>query len=311
MEFRGPSVAAAQDADAIKYLTGRLADPEAGRRALEGLMEELGHATDSYPEWHPLMTAPQNPHRRAVLSQSSLPAYAGMDHTVNFVRGFITCPYSEENADKIVDNVSSINGLHAYRLDTPLYYDTAYPVVVEAIDVVLEADGTIRGRDVLRWFLEKTAAHAKRAEVAETWWNVRSDLLGRPHGSRSSLFVNQHAGAHIRKILEAMNNSGVFGPIMESSLEMLSEKKRQTISETLVRTAVRNWNKSDEQFEFELRGETCQAEVRDTFNDGEELSVRVTIGEDDLYANGFYYAKGDRAQVLDPKGKKALAEKFL
>jgi hypothetical protein len=60
-----------------------------------------------------------------------------------------------------------------------------------------------------------------------------------------------------------------------------------------------------------LRGETCQAEVRDTFDDGDELSVRVTIGSDDLHANGFYYGKNDRVDVLDPKGKRALAEKFL
>lgn len=311
MEFRGPTIAAAQDAEAIKYLTGNLTDPEAGRRVLEGIMNELGHATDAYPEWHPLLTMPENPGGRDVFSLSQLPAYKGMDHTREFVRGFITCPYSDTVAKELVENVSEIDGLHAYQLDVPLYSDLAYPVVVEAMDVVLEADGTIRGRDVLQRFLDTTAAHAKGAQVAETWWNIRPYLLGRPHGSRSSLFVNQHTGAHIRKILEALNNSGIFGPIKESSLDMLSEKKRKTISEILVRTAVKNWNKSDDKFEFELRGETCRAEVRDTFDDGDELSVRVTIGTDDLHANGFYYRKNDRVDVLDPTGKRALAEKFL
>src|SRR3546814_17303431 len=79
------------------------------------------------------------------------------------------------------------------------------------------------------------------AQVAETWWNVRSLILGSPHGSRSSLFVNQHTGVHMRKILEAMHASGMFGPIKEASLEMLSQKKRDAISETLIRTAVANW----------------------------------------------------------------------
>jgi hypothetical protein len=311
MEFRGPTIAAALDVKAIKYLTRNLTDPEAGRRVLDGIMNELGHATDAYPEWHPLLTAPENPIGRNVFSLSQLPAYEGMDHTIEFVRGFITCPYSDAVAKKLVENVSEIDGLHAYQLDAPLYSDHAYPVVVEAMDVVLEADGTIRGRDVLQWFLYTTVAHAKGAQVAETWWTMRPYLLGHPHGSRSSLFVNQHTGAHIRKILEALNNSGIFGPIKESSLEMLSEKKRKTISETLVRTAVKNWNGTDDKFEFELRGETCQAEVRDTFDDGDELSVRVTIGSDDLHANGFYYGKNDRVDVLDPTGKRALAEKFL
>src|SRR3546814_9233054 len=84
-----------------------------------------------------------------------------------------------------------------------------------------------------------------RSRVAETWWNVRSLILGSPHGSRSSLFVNQHTGVHMRKILEAMNASGMFGPIKESSLEMLSQKKRDAISETLIRTAVANWDGED------------------------------------------------------------------
>ena len=311
MEFRGPSVAAAEEAKAVRYLTKNLADHEQGKRDLEHLMKDLGPAVESYPEWHPLLTAPRKHRGGQASSRSLFPSFPGMDHTKNFVRGFITCPYSDAAAYKIVEDANQIDGLQAYRLDTPLYHDNAHPVVVEAHQVILEADGTIRSRDVIRWFLETAAANAKGAEVAETWWNIRSELLGRPHGSRSSLCVNQHTGAHIREILEAMNNSGVFGPIKESSLEMLSEKKRQTISETLVRTAVKNWNKSDEQFEFELRDETCQAEVRDTFNDGDELSVRVSIGDDDLYASGFYIAKEDRVEVLDPKGKKALAEKFL
>ena len=115
----------------------------------------------------------------------------------------------------------------------------------------------------------------------------------------------------MRKILEALNNSGMFGPIKETSLDMLSEKKRDKISETLIRTAVTNWDKSSKKFDFELRGETCQAEVRDTWDDGEELSIRVKIGDYDLYASGFYYEKEDRTTHTDPTGKQAVAEKFL
>src|SRR3546814_20682300 len=91
----------------------------------------------------------------------------------------------------------------------------------------------------------------------------------------SSLFVNQHTGVHMRKILEAMNASGMFGPIKESSLEMLSQKKRDAISETLIRTAVANWDGENSSFDFELRGETCTASVRDPWNDKPGLPVRV------------------------------------
>lgn len=311
MEFRAPSVATEQNANAIKYLTKSLTDSETGQQTLENVMLELGNAVDSYPDWHPILTAPQKGSTQHVSSLSQVDAYASIDHTVEFVRGFITCPYSEDAAGKLVDTVNEVPGLHAYQLETPLYADNAYPVVVSANDVVLEADGTIRSRDALTWFAQQTVKEARNAQVAETWWNIRSYILGRPHGSRSSLFVNQHTGVHMRKILEALNNSGMFGPIKESSLDMLSQKKRDKISENLIRMAVTSWDKRSEKFEFELRGETCQAELRDTWGDGEELSIRIKIGEYDLYASGFYYEKDDRITHSDPTGKQALAEKFL
>lgn len=311
MEFRAPSVATELNAKAVEYLTKGLADPDTGRRVLEGVMQELGNAVDGYPDWHPILTKPDSGSTQHVAYLSQVEAYEGIDHTIEFVRGFITCPYSDNAADKLVETVTKVYGLHAYRLESPLYSDSAFPVVVEASDVVLEADGTIRSRDALTWFAQKAVEEARDAQVAETWWNIRSYILGRPHGSRSSLFVNQHAGVHMRKILEALNNSGMFGPIKESSLDMLSEKKRDKISETLIRTAVTNWDKSSKKFDFELRGETCHAEVRDTWDDGEELSIRVKIGDYDLYASGFYYEKEDRTTHTDPTGKQAVAEKFL
>lgn len=311
MEFRSPTIAKEKNAEAIKYLTSNLTDPEAGKEALKDVMEALGGAIDSFPDWHPILTAPPEQGYQHVFSISQLNIYDNGDHTQNFVKGFITCPYCEKAANQLTEKVNEVYGLRGYRLDTPLYADNAYPVVVEAIEVELEADGTIRSRDALRWFTQKLAQEAETAQVAETWWNIRSYILGRPHGSRSSLLVNQHTGVHMRKILEAFNNSGIYGPIKESSLDMLSKKKRNKISETLIRTAVTNWNKKSEAFTFELRGETCKATIRDTWNDGFELSIRVEIGKFDLFATGFYYAEDDRITYTDPTGKRALAEKFL
>lgn len=311
MEFRAPSVAAEQNAYAIEYLTKSLNDPEGGKRELDSLMGDLGNAVDSFPHWHPLLTIPQNGRTGPVSSLSSNETYAGIDHTIKFVRGFISCPYSEERANQLVDAVNQLVGIHAHRLSVPLYADNAYPVVVEATEVELEADGTIRSRDALIWFTEQTIKQAWNAQVAETWWNIRSLILGTPHGSRSSLFVNQHTGVHMRKILEALNNSGIFGPIKEDSLDMLSQKKRDKISKNLIRTAVNNWDSRSKKFNFELRGETCQASINDTWDDGQELSIRVEIGEYDLFATGFYYTEDKRITHTDPRGKRALAEKFL
>lgn len=311
MEFRAPTVAAQQNAETMSYLTDQLTDPVAARHQVNALFEELGHAVDFYPDWHPLLTLPPRHGAEHVSSLSDLKTYAGMDHTREFVRGFVTCPYSPAAADRLVESVNEVEGLYARRLADPLYADKAHPVVVAAMPVELEADGTIRSRDAIGWFVQQIAAGARRAEVAETWWNVRASILGAPHGSRSSLFVNQYAGAHMRKILEAMNASGMFGPILESSLAMLSPKKRNTIGDTLIRTAIRNWDRESATLEFEMRGETCKAAFRDTWDDGTEYSVRVEIGKYDLFVSGFYEPKGEKVSFTDPQGKRELAEKFL
>lgn len=311
MEFRSPKVAAQQNAAAITYLTKSLRNPAAGRAVVEQLIAELGNATDSYPDWHPILTSPPRDSSQRISNLQEVETYRGLDHTIKFVRGFVTCPYSEETANQLVSAVNSVPSLSARRLSEPLYSDRAYPVVVIAWDVELEADGTIRSRDALRWFASLSAGEAADSQVAETWWNIRSYILGSPHGSRSSLFVNQHTGAHMRKILEAMNDSGMFGPIKESSLDMLSQKKRKAIGETLIRTAVTNWDRKEPDFIFELRGETCKASLRDTWADNEELSVRVEIGKHDLYVSGFYYPARDEITNVDPRGKRQLAEKFL
>jgi hypothetical protein len=311
MEFRSPTVAAQQNAAGITYLTKSLRDPAAGRAVVEQLIAELGNATDGYPDWHPILTSPPRDSTEHRSSLQEIEAYRGLDHTIEFVRGFVTCPYSDEAADRLVSAVNAAPNLEARRLSEPLYSDQAYPVVVAAWNVELEADGTIRSRDALRWFVSLSASEAADAQVAETWWNIRSYILGSPHGSRSSLFVNQHTGAHMRKILEAMNESGMFGPIKESSLDMLSQKKRNAIGETLIRTAVTNWDRKAPSFTFELRGETCKASLRDTWEDNEELSVRVEIGKHDLSVSGFYYPARDEITNVDPRGKRQLAEKFL
>ena len=79
----------------------------------------------------------------------------------------MTCPYSEVKANALVDYVNSLTGLSAYRTDTKLYSDNAYPVVVEATEVMLEADGTIRSRDAFAWCTQELVRNAQHAQVAE------------------------------------------------------------------------------------------------------------------------------------------------
>ena len=310
MEFRASKIAAEQNAHALEYLTKNLDDEEAGRRLFGSLLEDLGCVVECYPEWHPILTTPSKKRHEDVYDLSSLPIYDGVDHTILFVRGFVTCPYVEEHAENLVRQVTE-EGLDAYRIEGPLYANNAYPVVVEASNVILEADGTIKSRDAITWFVEKTINDIPRAQVAETWWNIHTMLLGSPHGARSSLFVNQYAGGHIRKILDVLNNSGIFGEIKESSLAMLSEKKRDKVARTLLEAALMARKNEGDEFEFELRGETCKATVSDTWGDGFELSIKVMIGSYDLYTSGHFYPKAKKLECSTPRGKRALAEKFL
>ena len=107
MEFRYPIAAAETNANYLEYLTKNLKDSKEGRAAFEELIAQLGNAVDIYPDWHPILTAPPNMSGRRAASIAELDTYQGIDHTVCFVRGFVTCPYSEEAAKK---QMNTLNG---------------------------------------------------------------------------------------------------------------------------------------------------------------------------------------------------------
>jgi len=319
MEFRANQAATRLNSQVASYFTNNLSDSAAGLKLFGEVQNRLGNAVEGLPDWHPILKAPpERPHGHWHAStHSELPIYRECDHTRQFVRGMLTCPYREADADKLVEAVNGVPRLSAERLNGPLYADNAFPVLIEALEIELEADGTIRSRDALAWFVQETVEHAREATVAETWWNIRDLILGRPHGARSSLLVNDYTGRHMRKILETLNESGMFGPIKEVSLEMLSERKRSSIGRTLMKAALDVAapldSVTDEAHEvaFELRGETCQAHIRDPWGDGFEYSLRVSVGEGDLSVSGFYYPKDDKLEHTDPTGRRKLAEKFV
>lgn len=310
MEFRGPIAIKQAYESALLYLTQNLADPQAGKEAVDELIKDLGPRVQTLPRWHPVLYRAGSNRSRHSSSIHGLDCFKGADHTVYFVRGFVTCPYSDSVADTLVEEVRKINGLHAYRLNEPLYSNDAYPVVVESYDVTLEADGTIASRNALAWFLEWIVDEIHSSEVAETWWNLQSCILGDPHGSRSSICVNQYVGRHMRKILETLNESGVFGPILETSLAMLSKKNLDRIGNNLIRSALASWDNKSETTSFPLRGEDCVASIRDTFGDEFEFSIAVRVGNE-LFVSGFYYPKGDKVEFLEPTGSRKMAEKFI
>lgn len=319
MEFRANKAASRLNSLTAERLTKNLSDKIAGLELFDAVKAELGNAVEGLPYWHPILAAPPKrpTDQESALSYSDLQIYSPCDHTYQFVRGMLTCPYSRERAIELVEAVNEVPGLAARLLNRPLYSDDAHPVLIEAEDVHLEADGTIRSRDALGWFLEATARNARAAGGAETWWNIRGILLGHPHGARSSLVVNDFCGRQMRKILETLNDSGVFGPILEESLDMLTEQKRNAIAENLLRAGLnsvgplKNLNGQVSNSRFELRGENCNFLVHDTWADGYEYQLRVTIGERDLTVAAFYYPGTDKLEFTAPTGKRKIAEKFI
>ncbi|ELP5901896.1 hypothetical protein QTV49_003897 [Vibrio vulnificus] len=209
-EYNYSEAIKAVSTNSLSYLTEGLTNQEDGRIAFEKILEHLGQPVEGYPDWHPILTIPQRPYQVSS-SLRSISAYEGIDHTVSFVKGFVTCPYNEGSANKLVARVNELDGLLAYRLDVSLYSNHAYPVVVEATDIELNDDGTVFGRDALIWCTQELVKDAQSSQVAETWDSLRGNLLGRPNISCSSLFVGENTGRGMKNILEAMNGSGMFG----------------------------------------------------------------------------------------------------
>ena len=104
--------------------------------------------------------------------------------------------------------------IQAEYLQASLYQPTATPILVSCEwDKALPMDGMIPKSWAIPLILEKEVPCWRWAQCAESWATMRPYLLGCPHGSRSSLFVNQETGQTIKNIWNALINTGMFGPI--------------------------------------------------------------------------------------------------
>lgn len=321
MDFNRQESAQQQNKETMDYLVGRLSDPEAGRAQVEMLFSELGDSVSHYPAWHPILSLPPKESSRDVYSISNIGLYEGADHTRLFVQGFVTCPYDKSSAKKLVRAVeeSGIRGLTARRIKVPLYADGTYPVVVEACNLELEKDGTIESRCALVGFLKHFSnSKLEEASYSEEWKNISWMYLGSPGGHVSSLFASEETGRHMKSIVKAINASGMLGPVYRS-VDVLSKMHRDAACLKLLKRALAEWEHQvvDDghgpwEFAFTKHGETCRAQVRDTFKDETEFSISVDVGDGILHASGWYYpAEENRIQAGTLMGKRDKAHKFL
>jgi len=222
MAFRVEEAIKAGYDEAEGYLIGRLGEVDATERArsrekLLDLVDELGPAVDAYPSWHPLVRHHDDRHPITYPSQEC--GYEGLDHTRFFAHGFITCPYHD--GTRVLESVAKLANKHeaatitAERLDVKFYAASAHPIVVKCEwTATLPADKLIPARWAVPLMLEQELPAWRWAQVGETWETMRPYFLGTPRGSRSSLFVSPETGQHMKKVWEALLNTGAFGPIM-------------------------------------------------------------------------------------------------
>ncbi|APV37756.1 hypothetical protein [Acinetobacter soli] len=206
---------------AERYLLSQLTklndtDFQKSKYTLIDLMDELGPVVDTYPTWHPLVSDKRKTYD--CIYPNTDCGYEGLDHTIAFTNGFITCPYG--NGQEVIDSVNQLKynpaaEITAEFLDVKLYSTEAKAILVRCKwNKKLASDGTIPLSIAIPLLLENELPMWRESDVAETWDSMRMYFLGQPHGRRSSLFVNQETGQGIKKIWESLINTGMFGPIL-------------------------------------------------------------------------------------------------
>jgi len=214
---------------AMGKLLGRSIEPAAMEKSsfvLRELITLHGPVIDAYPYWHPLVTDNQERQSPVMLPGISC-GYQGLDHTVFMRNGFITCPY--DGGEAILQSVERLAGrdatngiatIEAEKLEAQLYHPDATPILVTCKwngRRDLNQDGSISTALAVPLLLERELSSWRTAEVAETWKTMSPYILGRPFGSRSSLFVNEETGQALKTIWNTLINTGMFGPIRVGS----------------------------------------------------------------------------------------------
>lgn len=204
---------------ARRYLVpreGTLGDRERALRVLHDLVDELGPVVEAYPSWHPLVG--QHDGRNPVQTPDEQCGYSGLDHTIHFAHGFVTCPY-RRGAETVIRSVEKISvphgaSLSAEPIDAPLYNSGTEPVIVRCHwDEPLQLGKLVRKRVAVGLMLDQEVKNWHWSSFGESWEAMSGYFLGEPHGARSSLFVSQDTALAMKRIWLALVESNLFGPV--------------------------------------------------------------------------------------------------
>ncbi|MBL4799524.1 MAG: hypothetical protein JKY50_19145 [Oleispira sp.] len=217
MAFRADEAASSGYDRAKKYLIPVTFAPDVRAKSenvLLSIIDELGPVVEGYPSWHPLVS--KHDEHNPETSPNERTGYRGLDHTRYFAHGFITCPY--HGGDEVINSAIRLNHhcakITAEKLDVPFYAENANPVLVKCEwSEPLKPGKLIKKKIAVPLMLEQEMPMWRWSSRAERWDVMRPYLLGEPHGSRSSLFVDQETALAMKKAYMAMVESGMFGPL--------------------------------------------------------------------------------------------------
>lgn len=221
MAFRADEAAKSGYERAKNYLIPRTFEPShrlAAEQVLLDLVDRLGPVVDCYPTWHPLVAnhAANNPET----TPNERSGFEGLDHTVYFAHGFVTCPYGPSGkSDKVAESVSKLPShpcadISVEILETEFYNGGTTATLVKCEwNETLDQGHFVPTRLAVPLMLEQELPCWRWSQRAETWETMRPYLLGEPYGGRSSLFVGQETALAMKRTYMAMVQSGMFGPL--------------------------------------------------------------------------------------------------
>ncbi len=223
MTFRANEISQVNRSDAERYLLSNLrslskSEYQRSQTHLSNIMDDLGSVVDAYPIWHPLILEKEKwvfcntPHKNY--------GYPKLDHTVFFVNGFITCPYNEASnyGQDVIDAINKIPPIHgvvitANKLPVTLYHEDTTAIMVKCNWSEAEnGDGTLSLKSALPKLLSTALKLNELQQGLISSEDMLPYLLGKPHGKRSSLFVNQETGQALKKQWSFLMESGVVPP---------------------------------------------------------------------------------------------------
>ena len=209
-------------AKAKSYLIDRLgsevssAEKKQSLERLKQIEQKLGPLVEHYPMWHPIVSHYDNDHSPATLPTKEN-GYLGLDHTIYFRNGFITCPYVDPQ--KVLESVEQLPKKAVASIaaeiitDVHFYKKWAYPVLVTCKWNIrpIATDGFIDVSVAAPLMLEQLLRGWHESRYDESWEFMQSSILGQPHGATSSHFITRQTGTVLRKLYKDLVNTGMYG----------------------------------------------------------------------------------------------------